>query len=120
VSIHTWTDLVRSRSWVEGLAAMMVLERTNDANLAARWGTPRQTDPRPWFNIGLTAYDAQSNIVHEEADLEHGGSEDEILVTYATTSELQTKVVQTARESLVTWRLFNDGILAEIERVTAK
>jgi hypothetical protein len=98
---------------------MMVLERTNDANLAAKWGTPRQTDPRPWFSIGLTEFDAHSNVVHEEADLEHGGSEDEILLTYTTTPELRAGVVQTARESLVTWRLFNDGILREIERVTS-
>jgi pyrroloquinoline quinone (PQQ) biosynthesis protein C len=120
VSIQAWTNMVRTRSWLEGLSAMMVLERTNDASLAAKWGTKRQTDPRPWFNIGLTQYDARSNLVHEEADLEHGGSEDEILLTYATTPELQQAVVQTARESLVTWRLFNDGILQQIERVTAR
>jgi pyrroloquinoline quinone (PQQ) biosynthesis protein C len=110
IALNVWENLTRNRTWIEGMAALQVLERTNDENLAKRFGLPPQLGLNPWEKLGLTKKDTEFIWVHVEADKEHAGGEAMVLNTYADTSEIQDRVVEVSRESLAAWKLYNNAI----------
>jgi pyrroloquinoline-quinone synthase len=116
VAINVWENLTRNRTWIEGMAALQVLERTNDENLAKKFGLPPQLGLNPWERLGLTKKDTEFIWVHVEADKEHAGGEAMALTTYARTPEIQEKVLEVSRESLAAWKLYNNAIYNAIPR----
>lgn len=114
VALHTWDNLTRSRTWLEGLATLQFLERTNDEDLATKYGLLPQLNVNPWEALGLS-HEAMAFIwVHIEADKLHSRGEAFYLEKYVTTSDELASVVQVTRDSMTAWKIFNDGIYEAI------
>jgi pyrroloquinoline quinone (PQQ) biosynthesis protein C len=110
VALRTWDNLTRSRTWLEGLATLQFLERTNDEDLAKKYGLLPQLNVNPWESLGLS-HEALAFIwVHIEADKVHSRGEAYYLEKFAVTDEELKAVVQATRESMTAWKIFNNGI----------
>lgn len=119
VALNTWENLTRNRSWLEGLAALQILERMNDPDTAERLGYPAQLNPRVWEGLHLSHEDSAFLWVHREADKAHAGGEAAYLFKYAVTRQDQENILQVSRESAVAMRIYQDGIYQAILKETA-
>jgi len=118
VALSTWENLTRNRSWLEGLAALQILERMNDPDTAKRLGYPAQLNPKVWEGLNLSHEDSAFLWVHREADKAHAGGEAAYLFKYATTRQDQERILQASRESVAAMRIYQDGIYQAILQVT--
>lgn len=120
IALGMWENLTRTRPWLEGLAALQILERCNDEDLARKFGLPQQLALDGWLKLGLTHADLKFFSVHAEADKVHAGGEAMYLYKYAKTTEDAERILQTSRESLEMMRLYQDGIYQAIPEADRK
>jgi pyrroloquinoline quinone (PQQ) biosynthesis protein C len=107
VAFLAWETLTRTRPWLEGLSAKMILERLNDKKLANVSAVQAERWRR---QLGLSARDVDFFNVHAEVDQVHGGKTMEFIEAYAGTPDKQAAVVAAAEASLQAWTIFFDGI----------
>ncbi len=110
-SLIHWFELsTKQRSFIEGAAAI---------NLAAEGQVPGAFGPFARAlekHYGLTREDVAFWDVHETADAEHSDVGDHIVVRFADTADLQSRVRRAVECSLDHWWQFFDGIEAAIGR----
>ena len=118
VALHTWENLTKNRSWHEGLAAKAVLERTNhpecgnfSALQAERWG--RQ--------LKLSRDDLEFWTLHDVKDQVHACGAYDLLENYLHEERQRKAAIQAAKESMMAWKVYLDGIYeAAIENSAKK
>lgn len=116
--IHYWDNISRSRSWLEGFAAIGGIEFQNSGRLARRHGTVPFNSRATFAKLAL----AEKSLSHweagESADHGEGGHGDEtikILVSHSDTAEKQQAVISVFEESIaVFWHVYNNiGLMAQ-------
>ena len=75
-----------------------------------------------WFfrafknHYGLKEHDIEFFAEHGEADTEHSNIGYELVEQFATTNELQVKVLRALQKGLSIWWAITDGVVRECER----
>ncbi|MGH7769024.1 MAG: TenA family transcriptional regulator [Candidatus Binatia bacterium] len=110
LAINALESICRNRSWLEGLAATTGLECINHPVVRAESGMIIINDVRAWKHLGLNDQQLRSRTIHTEEDEKHVEAGLKILTAHAATKEAQEKVVDSAREALVAFRLLMEGI----------
>jgi pyrroloquinoline quinone (PQQ) biosynthesis protein C len=67
---------------------------------------------------GLKPHDIEFFAEHGEADTEHSNIGYELVEQFATTNELQVRVVKALRKGLAIWWALTDGVARECGRLT--
>jgi len=110
VAFLAWETLTKNRSWIEAIAAKLILERSNE---------PHCGNMSAWFaqswskQLGLSAEDLEFFHLHVEADAIHGEMSLQILEQYADTPDKVEAAVNAAAQSLGAWKVMLDGIHTE-------
>lgn len=110
VAFLAWETLTKNRSWIEALAAKLILERSNE---------PHCGNMSAWFadswskQLGLTAQQLNFFHLHVEADAIHGEMSLQMLEEYAQTPDKVEAAINAAALSLQAWKVMLDGIHAE-------
>lgn len=110
VAFLAWETMTKNRSWIEALAAKLILERSNEphcGNLSAWFAKSWSRD------LGLTDADLQFWLLHVEADHIHGEMSLRILEEHADTPDKVEAAINAATCSLAAWKVMLDGIHAE-------
>jgi pyrroloquinoline quinone (PQQ) biosynthesis protein C len=110
LAISTLEHICRNPSWLEGLAATTGLECINHPAVRAQAGVIIINDVRAWKHLGLNDQQLKSRTIHMEEDEKHVETGLKILAAHATTQEAREKVVNSAREALLAFRLLMEGI----------
>ncbi len=106
VSFLAWEALTRNRPWIEGLAAKMVLEQMNQADLGNLSGVEAQ---RWKEQLDLNDADVEFWSLHAVVDQEHGGKTLEMIEGYANAIDFDRAFIA-AKHSIAAWKSFWDGI----------
>lgn len=114
LALGLWENLTRNRPWIEGLAALQILERCNDEDLAKKFGLPPQLALDGWLNLGLTKDDLTFFWVHAEADKAHAGGEAMYLFKFAQTKADAERILEVSKESIQAMRFYQEGIYSAI------
>lgn len=107
VALHAWETLTKNRSWHEGVAAKAVLEMTNLPDCGRFSGEEAERWRR---QLGLSAEDVEFWTLHDSVDQIHGGGSAQLLEKYLVAEEERRAALQAARESMMAWRVYLDGI----------
>jgi pyrroloquinoline quinone (PQQ) biosynthesis protein C len=110
LAISALENICRNPSWLEGLAATAGLECINHPAVRAQAGVIIINDVRAWKHLGLSDQQLRSRTIHTEEDEKHVENGLKILAEHAATVEAQEKVVNSAREALLAFRLLMEGI----------
>ncbi|OGQ83355.1 MAG: hypothetical protein A3F90_07975 [Deltaproteobacteria bacterium RIFCSPLOWO2_12_FULL_60_19] len=110
LAVNALESICRNRSWLEGLAATSGLECINHPGVRRQAGVIIINDVRAWRHLGLNAEQLRSRTIHMEEDEKHVDTALEILRAHAATEELQQRVVETARDALLAFRMLLEGI----------
>ncbi|HEY3305615.1 MAG TPA: iron-containing redox enzyme family protein [Candidatus Binatia bacterium] len=110
LAISALENICRNPSWLEGLAATTGLECINHPVVRAESGVIIINDVRAWKHLGLSDQQLRSRTIHTEEDEKHVENGLRILAAHAATEEAQEKVVNSAREALLAFRLLMEGI----------
>jgi pyrroloquinoline quinone (PQQ) biosynthesis protein C len=110
LAINALENICRSRSWLEGLAATTGLECINHPAVRAQAGVVIINDVRAWKHLGLSEMQLKSRTIHMEEDEKHVENGLKILAAHASTEEAQEKVVNSARDALLAFRMLLEGI----------
>ncbi|MGH7832923.1 MAG: TenA family transcriptional regulator [Candidatus Binatia bacterium] len=107
VALHAWETLTKNRLWHEGLAAKAVLEKTNDPNC----GNFSKEQAERWMRqLRLSPADVEFWTLHDSVDQIHGGGSLRLLEKYLRTDVEKEAAIQAARESMMAWKIYLDGI----------
>jgi pyrroloquinoline quinone (PQQ) biosynthesis protein C len=114
VALNAWEALTKNRSWLEGLAAKSVLERTNNP----RCGNFSGYEAERWMRqLKLTREETEFWWMHDSVDQIHGDGSLELLEKYMQTEQERRSALRAAEESMMAWQVYFDGIYrAGIER----
>jgi pyrroloquinoline quinone (PQQ) biosynthesis protein C len=117
-ALYAWGWITRSKSWVEGLAAMTITEWTNDDRLLADLGggNTRRTANRMLADLGITWADIPSHHAHSRADEKHS---DMFLGCFErnVTGSDEARALEAAKESLDLMALYRVGIGQAMEQL---
>jgi len=110
VAMRAWEALTKNRSWHEGLAAKLVLERTNDPNC----GNFSHDQAERWMRqLKLTKEDTEFWWMHDSVDQIHGDGSLKLLEKYLKTDDEKKAALAAAEESMMAWKVYFDGIYHE-------
>ena len=116
VAMHAWEALTKNRTWYEGLAAKLVLERTNNPNC----GNFSHYQADHWMRqLELTKEDTEFWWMHDSVDQIHGDGSLKLLENYLTTDTEKNAALRAAEESMMAWQVYFDGFYYEGLRRTA-
>jgi len=110
LAISALENICRNPSWLEGLAATTGLECINHPAVRAQAGVIIINDVRAWKHLGLSDQQLKSRTIHMEEDEKHVETGLKILAAHASTEDAREKVVNSAREALLNFRLLMEGI----------
>jgi pyrroloquinoline quinone (PQQ) biosynthesis protein C len=115
--LHYWDNVSRTKSWLEGFAAIGGIEFQNSGRLAKRHGTVPFNSRASFAKLNLSEKSLSHFEAGESADHGEGGHGDEtikILVEHAKTAEQQQAVISIFEESIaVFWHVYNNiGMMA--------
>lgn len=107
VALLAWESLTKNRFWFEGAAAKAVLEMTNNQNC----GNFSALEAERWMRqLKLSREDAEFWLLHDSVDKLHGNGAVTLLEKYLETDMEREAALQAARESMMAWRIYLDGI----------
>lgn len=107
-----WLDIaLRSEGLLEQVAA------TNCCNEYSNELTGRRWVDAFTKHYGLSAHDVEMFAEHGVADTEHSNIGYELMERFATTREIQVKVLRALRKGLGIWWAVTDGVARECERL---
>lgn len=110
IALHAWETLTKNRAWYEGLAAKLVLERTNNP----RCGNFSGYEAERWMRqLKLTKEDTEFWWMHDSVDQIHGDGSLSLLEKYLQTDEERRLALRAAEESMMAWQIYFDGIFRE-------
>src|SRR5439155_1334430 len=93
--------------------------------LGASLRTTWRSTPRSWcaasfqafkIHYGLQDHDIEFFAEHGEADTEHSNIGYELVEQFATTNEIQVKILRALRKGLSIWWAVTDGVVREWEK----
>ena len=109
-SMHAWEALTKNRTWYEGLAAKLVLERTNNPNC----GNFSANEAERWMRqLNLSREGTEFWWMHDSVDQVHGDGSLGLLEKYATRDDERQAALRAAEESMMAWKVYFDGIYHE-------
>ncbi|MEE8563619.1 MAG: iron-containing redox enzyme family protein [Alphaproteobacteria bacterium] len=116
-----WETLTRDHHWLIGCTAKACLEQVNQVVC----GEMSNNEARRWMaRLGLSAYDVDFWMLHDELDKVHGSGAFDAVVRYLPQSTVITRadVMQAVEDSMFAWKIFLDGIAeaAEGEAIAAQ
>jgi pyrroloquinoline quinone (PQQ) biosynthesis protein C len=107
VALNAWEAMTKNRTWHEGAAAKAVLERTNHPDC----GHFSAEEAERWMRqLALTRDDVEFWLLHASIDQVHGDGSLALLEKYAPTEAERKAALQAARESMMAWKIYLDGI----------
>ncbi len=107
VALLAWESLTKNRSWFEGAAAKAVLEMTNNQSC----GNFSALEAERWMRqLTFSREDAEFWLLHDSVDKRHGNGTVTLLEKYLETNIEREAALQAARESMMAWRIYLDGI----------
>jgi len=109
-AVNALESMCRNRSWLEGLAVTSGLECINHPEVRGQAGVMILNDVRAWQHLGLSAHQLRSRTIHMEEDEKHVETALEILSEHAAAQELQEKILGSAHEAVLAFRMLMDGI----------
>ena len=110
VTMRAWEALTKNRTWYEGLAAKLVLERTN----APQCGNFSHHQDEHWRRqLGLSREDTEFWWMHDAVDQIHGDGSLELLERYLTSDAERQAALRAAEESMMAWQVYFDGFYYE-------
>lgn len=117
-SLYAWAWMTRTKSWVEGLAALTVTEWGNDDRLLADQGGGHSTRmAKRWTeDLGLSWNDMPNFKAHREADEEHSDMFLPFLSRFAT-GEKEHLALQAVQESLELFAIYREGVARAMEAI---
>jgi pyrroloquinoline-quinone synthase len=113
VALHAWEALTKNRLWHEGVAAKAVLEMTNLPECGRFSGEEAERWTR---QLGLSEHDVEFWSLHDSVDQIHGGGSLRLLEKYLTEEGERQEALQAARESMMVWKVYLDGIFEAAEK----
>jgi len=119
-TLYAWAWMTRTKSWIEGLAALTVTEWGNDDRLLADRGGGHSTRmAKRWMeDMGIAWKDMPNFAAHSEADEEHSDMFLPFLERFAT-GEKEQLALQAVRESLDLFAIYREGVAVAMERLPA-
>jgi pyrroloquinoline quinone (PQQ) biosynthesis protein C len=117
-TLYAWSWLTRTKSWLEGLAAVTVTEWTNDDRLLGDLGGGHSTRMgKRWMDdMGLKWKDMPNFVVHSKADEEHSDMFLPFLSQYAT-GEKERLVLDAVQDSLELYTIYRGGLARAMEKI---
>ena len=110
VTMRAWEALTKNRTWYEGLAAKLVLERTNDPHC----GNFSHHQDEHWRRqLGLSKEDTEFWWMHDSVDQIHGDGSLKLLESYLTSDAERKSALRAADESMMAWQVYFDGFYYE-------
>lgn len=110
LAIDALDGICRNRYWLAGLAATTGLECINHPGVRVKSGVMIINDVRAWRHLDLSEQQLRSRTIHMEEDEKHVEAGLNILADHAATDEAVEKVVDSAREALLAFRMLMEGI----------
>ena len=117
-TLYAWAWMTRSKSWIEGIAALTVTEWGNDDRLLGDLGGGHSTRmAKKWMDeMGLKWKDMPNFEAHAEADEEHSDMFLPFLERFAV-GEKEKLALQAVQESLDLFAIYREGVAAAMERI---
>lgn len=117
-TLYAWGWITKTKSWIEGLAALTITEWCNDDRLLADLGGGQSTRmAKRWMeDMGFTWKDIPNLQAHSQADEKHSDMFLPFLSEFAT-GEKEELAIQAARESLDLNAIYRAGIATAMERL---
>ena len=110
VAMRAWEALTKNRTGYEGLAAKLVLERTN----APQCGNFSHHQDEHWRRqLGLTREETEFWWMHDAVDQVHGDGSLHLLEKYVTRDAERKAALRAAEESMMAWQVYFDGFYDE-------
>ncbi len=110
VAMRAWEALTKNRTWYEGLAAKLVLERTNNSNC----GNFSRRQAERWMRqLKFSKEDAEFWWMLDSVDQTHGDRPLQLLEKYLKTDDAKEAAQRAAEESMMAWKIYFDGLYAE-------
>lgn len=107
MALHAWETLTKNRSWHEGLAAKVMLERTNKPEC----GNFSAFETGNWMrHLGLSEHEVEFWILHDSVDQIHSEGTLVLLEKYLPGEREKEAALQAAEESMIAWKFYLDGI----------
>jgi len=120
--IHAIYELVRTRSWQEGVAAIGISEMTTISPSKIK----KELQPQKGFvqlatealtQLGLSREDLAFLWVHEAADVGHARTTLIMLEKNSPTVEIRERVIEAARTGIEFYRAYHDAVGRELQRL---
>lgn len=120
-TLYAWAWMTRSKSWIEGVAALTVTEWGNDDRLLGDLGGGHSTRmAKKWMeDLGLSWRDMPNFGAHSEADEEHSDMFLPFLERFAT-GEKEKLALQAVQESLDLFAIYREGVAVAMEKLPEK
>jgi pyrroloquinoline quinone (PQQ) biosynthesis protein C len=120
-TLYAWAWMTRSKSWIEGVAALTVTEWGNDDRLLGDMGGGHSTRmAKKWMEeLGLSWRDMPNFGAHSEADEEHSDMFLPFLERFAT-GEKEKLALQAVQESLDLFAIYREGVALAMEKLPEK
>jgi pyrroloquinoline quinone (PQQ) biosynthesis protein C len=117
-TLYAWAWMTRSKSWIEGVAALTVTEWGNDDRLLGDLGGGHSTRmAKKWMeDLGLSWRDMPNFGAHSEADEEHSDMFLPFLERFAT-GEKEKLALQAVQESLDLFAIYREGVAGAMEKI---
>ena len=117
-TLYAWGWMTRTKSWIEGLAALTVTEWTNDDRLLKDQGGGHSSRMgQRWIeDLGLSWKDIPNFKVHREADEDHSDMFLPFLSRFAT-GEKEAMALLAVRESLELFAIYREGVAVAMEKI---
>jgi pyrroloquinoline quinone (PQQ) biosynthesis protein C len=117
-TLYAWAWMTRSKSWIEGIAALTVTEWGNDDRLLGGLGGGHSTRmAKKWMDeMGLKWKDMPNFQAHSEADEEHSDMFLPFLERFAT-GEKEKLALQAVQESLDFFAIYREGVAIAMEKI---
>jgi pyrroloquinoline quinone (PQQ) biosynthesis protein C len=116
VALRAWEALTKNRTWYEGLAAKLVLERTN----APQCGNFSHHQDEHWRRqLGLSKEETEFWWMHDAVDQVHGDGSLQLLENYLANDAEREAALRAAEESMMAWQIYFDGFYYEGVRRSA-
>ncbi len=107
VALHTWETLTKNRTWYEGVAAKVMLERTNKPEC----GNFSAMETENWRrHLGLSLEDVEFWTLHDSVDQIHSEGTVEYLEKYLSAESEREVALRAAEDSMIAWKVYLDGI----------
>lgn len=107
VALHTWETLTKNRTWYEGAAAKVMLERTNKPEC----GNFSAAETKNWMrHLGLSLEEVEFWTLHDAVDQIHSDGTVQLLEKYISADIQKEAALQVAEDSMIAWKIYLDGI----------